>query len=417
MQNLYSNTPRAHSISELIRLPNDQFITCLYKTLLHREPDLGGFKYYSNRLSKGSSKIEIIFQIYSSSEAKLINASISGLKEAMNDYNSIKNKLIRKLIGTQYQTYSKSDKSGICCIIPYYNGSDFIERALISLYKQTVLADEIIVVNDGSREEEREFITNLQKKYDFKLINKKNGGQGSARNAGVEACSSKYICLLDQDDFYLPNHNETLLNGIPENEPDFGWVYADLREADGDGLIVRMSMIKEHSVHPKHSLLDLIRNDMFILPSASLININAYKSIGGFDEQFTGYEDDDLFLRLFRHGWSNTFVDKPVTVWCIHSESTSYSVKMSRSRFKYLRKLSAQFPDDAAKARYYFRDLIMPRFGPLIIADANTAKKNDSKDRAELFGYINEYYDMACNAEGVSEEYLKGLKDLIHNLK
>jgi glycosyltransferase involved in cell wall biosynthesis len=310
----------------------------------------------------------------------------------------------------------KNKNSRIACVIPFYNGSKFIERALISIFKQTVPADEIIVVNDGSREDELAYLAALSQKFSFKILSKKNGGQGSARNAGVLASTSEYICFLDQDDFYLPNHNEILLKGIPPKDIDFGWVYADLKEADGEGLIVRMSMVKEHSVHPKHSLIDLMRNDMFILPSASLINAKAYKSIGGFDEQFTGYEDDDLFMRLFRAGWNNYFIDKPVTVWCIHGESTSYSVKMSRSRFKYLKKLISTYPDDPVRARYYFRDLIIPRFGGLIISDAAAAKNTDSKDKDELFDILYQYYELARTKPGVPVEYLSGLTNVVNDI-
>jgi glycosyltransferase involved in cell wall biosynthesis len=310
----------------------------------------------------------------------------------------------------------KNKNSRIACVIPFYNGSKFIERALISIFKQTVPADEIIVVNDGSREDELAYLAALSQKYSFKILSKKNGGQGSARNAGVLASTSEYICFLDQDDFYLPNHNEILLKGIPPKDIDFGWVYADLKEADGEGLIVRMSMVKEHSVHPKHSLIDLMRNDMFVLPSASLINARAYKSVGGFDEQFTGYEDDDLFMRLFRAGWNNYFIDKPVTVWCIHGESTSYSVKMSRSRFKYLKKLISTYPDDPVRARYYFRDLIIPRFGGLIISDATAAKNTDSKDKGELFDILSQYYELARTKPGVPVEYLSGLTNVVNDI-
>jgi len=409
----------APTLNDFLNYRDDQFIRYAYKTLLLREPDRGGNDHYLSKLASGISKTQILIQISLSKEGREKNIKIDDLEYEKKKYGSLTNKITRafsrKLQDKKFQNL-KSKKSNICCIIPFYNGSDFIERALRSLYKQTISADEIIVVNDGSRDEEKSFVTNLQKKYQFTLINKQNGGQGSARNTGVNACNSKYICFLDQDDFYLPNHNETLLRGIPLGESDFGWVYGDLREADGNGLIVRMSMIKEHSTHPKHSLHDLIRNDMFVLPSASLINVDAYKSVGGFDEQFTGYEDDDLFLRLFRHGWTNTFIDKPVTVWCIHSESTSYSVKMCRSRFKYLRKLSAEFPDDLAKSRFYFRDLIVPRFGPLIVADADTAKKTLSKDRVELFEYVREYYAMTEKASGISPEYLTGLKNFISAL-
>ena len=450
----------ANSIEELLSYHDEEFVYCAYHTLLGRAPDPEGLRYYLARVRCGISKVEILAQLRLSVEGKSQKVTTKGLDEAIKRHKlfktpllgtllrqtsvkqpeasiqqsirAIENKLYAQDMNIQHH-FSKMDgalrqlsqlinnkapltgikSSNIVCIIPYYNGSKFIERALISIFNQTVPADEIIVVNDGSRAEEREFLCELTKRYSFKIIHKTNGGQGSARNAGVSASNSKYICLLDQDDFYLPRHNEILLNGIPIDDPDFGWVYADLLEANGDGSIMRTSMVKEHSIHPKQSVIHMIGNDMFVLPSASLINRKAYESVGGFDEQFTGYEDDDLFLRLFSKGWGNIFIDKAVTTWCIHSESTSYSVKMSRSRFRYLKKLVNLFPDDPTKARFYFRDLMMPRFGPLIIADAIKAEADKSQDSIELFDILGQYYNLVCSAKGVPENLIFDIKNIL----
>lgn len=417
--NFNRQTAPAASLDDLLALDDESFVKCAYATFLQREPDTLGFSYYIKRIRNGISKLEIIQQIRYGKEGKEKNIEIHGLNQALNRQKFSKIPLIGKAFSSSTKNSTKifnTKNSNVACIIPYYNGSEFIERALISVFQQTLPCDEVIIVDDGSRTEELSFLKELNKKYNFLLISKRNGGQGSARNAGVAASNSKYICFLDQDDFYLPQHNEFLVKGIPSDDPDFGWVYGDLREADGDGLIVRMSMVKEHSVHPKHSLIDLIRNDMFVLPSASLINKKAYQDVGGFDEQFTGYEDDDLFLRLFRKGWSNTFVDKSVTTWCIHGESTSYSVKMSRSRFRYLNKLIQEYPDDPQKARYFFRDLIYPRFESLIVSDAIRAHFSQSKDREELAGYLLRFYEICMESPGFPEEILETLKHHVDNI-
>jgi len=280
----------------------------------------------------------------------------------------------------------------VAVVIPFYNGARWIERAFRSVTDQTVPADERIVVNDGSRSDERAALQPLADKYGFRIIDKPNGGQGSARNAGVAASRSDYICFLDQDDFYLENHIEILTDNLPEKDPRLGFVYADLHIADGDGGLIFTSSVKEHSPsNPKKSLIDLLRSDMFVLPSASIIRRKAFEAVGGFDDQFTGYEDDDLFLRIFRKGFTNYYVDEPVTVWCIHGESTSYSVRMSRSRFKYFVKLTEQFPDNPDRGLYFFRDCIAPRFGRAFLADAIKATTKKSPDKQELVEFLTRY--------------------------
>ncbi|GAN67140.1 glycosyltransferase family 2 protein [Acetobacter orientalis] len=293
----------------------------------------------------------------------------------------------------------------VCVIIPYYNGSKYIERSANSVLAQTIVPNEFLVVDDGSSIEESEKLKYISEKLGFKVLRKENGGQGSARNFGVENTTSDFISFLDQDDFYLENHIEILLSGIEKKDPHFGWVYADLAEADEDGNIIRWETVKHHSSHPKRFINDLIGNDMHILPSASLINRVAFKSVGGFDPQFTGYEDDDLFLRMFRKGYKNYFLDQAVTVWCINNNSTSYSIKMSRSRLKYFKKLVSFFPDEPDKARYYMKDLIFNRFNSQFIGEAfrsictsNTPQsKKMSQHKNELVDIANQYIKVMLN--------------------
>jgi glycosyltransferase involved in cell wall biosynthesis len=282
----------------------------------------------------------------------------------------------------------------VVVVIPFYNGADFIERSVRSVFAQSVPASEVIVVNDGSRPEERAALDGLALRFPFRILDKENGGQGSARNAGVAASTADYICFLDQDDFYLPNHIETLLSSIPPDDRLFGFVYADLYEADGDGNIVRTGVVKEHAQHPKRNILDLLRHDMFVLPSAALVSREAFEAVGGFDSQFMGFEDDDLFLRIFRKGYSNHFVDKAVTVWCIHTASTSFGIRMVRSRFKYFKKLTQMFPDEHQRGRYWFRECLVPRFQPYFVNHAIESIKNDDQYRAEMSAILAEYAAM-----------------------
>jgi GT2 family glycosyltransferase len=213
------------------------------------------------------------------------------------------------------------------------------------------------------------------------------------------------LCFLDQDDFYLPDHIEVLVRAIPMSEQNFGFVYGDCMEADGEGNISRPSMVKEHSVHPKRSIIDFLQSDMFILPSASMIDRKAFQAVGGFDEQFTGYEDDDLFMRLFMKGYAHRFVDRPVYVWCIHIESTSHSVLMSRSRFRYFKKLKGSFPDDLDQDRYYFRDCLVPRFGRAFVLDAIRAAKDRSPYRSEINAILRDYAVGVRENENVGRRY------------
>jgi glycosyltransferase involved in cell wall biosynthesis len=296
----------------------------------------------------------------------------------------------------------------VAVVIPYYNGSKYIRRAVDSALKQTVAPAEFLVVNDGSNPEESAFLHVLADDLGFSVLDKENGGQGSARNAGVAATKSPYICLLDQDDFFLPNHIEILRKAV-KNDDRFGWAYADLMEADGEGRIIRSSMIKAHTTHPKADIFKMLSEDMFVLPSASIISRTAFEKVDGFDPQFMGYEDDDLFLRMFRAGFTNIFIDRPVTVWCINPESTSYSIRMSRSRWRFLKKVYAEFPSDPIRSRYVMRDLLIPRFNRAIVGEAFQAVVRPASYRGktlaphaeELLSILQEYKELVNSEEWV----------------
>ena len=293
----------------------------------------------------------------------------------------------------------------VAVVIPYYNGGNYIERALNSIKKQTEKPDEIIVVDDGSEDEHKKILEQLRSKYEFTSYSKENGGQGSARNFGVEKAKSDYICLLDQDDFFLNNHIHDLKSNIPEDTSMFGCVYGDLYEADGAANIVALNVSNEYSVQPKRNINEMIARDMFILPSAALISKAAYLDISGFDPQFTGYEDDDFFLRLFRKGYELKWIKKAVTVWCIHSASTSYSSKMSLSRLKYIKKLILMFPDNESRGIYYFRDLILPRFWPLIFSDLIKSKIKNTKDYGLIAEIAKEFLKLILDCNSISIKY------------
>jgi glycosyltransferase involved in cell wall biosynthesis len=253
----------------------------------------------------------------------------------------------------------------ITAIVPLYNGAEFIEEAIRSIATQTLPVDEIIVVDDGSTDGGVEKIRRLAAQYNLRLIQQQNAGQSAARNAGVDHAHGDLIAFLDQDDAWYPNHLAELVKPFLEKrDVPFGWSYSDLDEVDEAGELICSGMIRssQQSAHPKLDLVNCLRQDMFILPSASLISRHAFLRVGGFDNRLSGYEDDDLFLRLFRAGFDSSFNPVSLSRWRIFHRSSSYSPRMAISRMIYLESLIQRFPDDPAKSLYYVRDLVAPRF-------------------------------------------------------
>lgn len=110
----------------------------------------------------------------------------------------------------------------VSVIIPVYGVEKYIEKCLDSLVNQTLEDIEIIVVNDGSPENEQEIIDKYVKKYPKKIKSfiKENGGQGSARNFGIEKASGEYIGFVDSDDYVDVTMFEKLYNKTKEKDYD-----------------------------------------------------------------------------------------------------------------------------------------------------------------------------------------------------
>ena len=287
----------------------------------------------------------------------------------------------------------------ISAIVPLYNGAKHIEQSLRSILAQTLPPCEIIVVDDGSTDAGPDLVKAMAAHHPITLLTKPNGGQSSARNFGVAHSHGTLIALLDQDDMWYPRHLEELIKpflALPLGA-EIGWVYSDLDEVDENGLMVTRTFLKERSLgtHPKRSLIDCLKENMFVLPSASLISRKAFDAVGGFDEQLSGFEDDDLFLRLFRAGYDNIFFDVPLSKWQIFNESYSYTYRMRRSRAIYVKKLLQEYPDDPRRSRYYKRHLILPRFYPDALVEFRDALMADDPDRiaetrADLMFLVNQ---------------------------
>jgi glycosyltransferase involved in cell wall biosynthesis len=293
-------------------------------------------------------------------------------------------------------------KQTIAVVIAFHNGSRWVERALKSVAGQTVAANEVIVVDDGSSQEEAQFLASLKQKYDFEIVTQENAGQSSARNNGVSSAQSEYVCFLDQDDYYLARHNQILLENADFGDPKFGFSYGDLWRANESGQVLSHSSVNVKMQHPHKNLKTLIGKNMYIVPSATLINRNAFLAVGGFDPELRGYEDDDLFLRFFLAGYSNRFTPEAVTVWTINTTSTSFTEAMARSRFKYFKKLLYAFPEGSVVGTNVFGNLMYKRFAYQFAGDVIESAFSGDENYKERVARLKEFRSLVISSNELS---------------
>lgn len=107
-------------------------------------------------------------------------------------------------------------------VIPVYNKSAYVEKAVRSVLEQTYRDFEIIIVNDGSTDNSLEAVRNIDVRgVDVSIINQQNSGVSTARNNGVKIAKYDYITFLDADDWWAPTFLEEM-KALVEKFPDAG---------------------------------------------------------------------------------------------------------------------------------------------------------------------------------------------------
>lgn len=175
----------------------------------------------------------------------------------------------------------------ISVVIPCYKQAHFLGETIESVLEQSVKANEIIVVNDGSPDNASE----VARKYPVILVEKQNGGLASARNAGIRVATSKYIMCLDSDDMLRPDALKEHLKLADENSVvtcGLSWFGNETGTFRPQGATLE-------------SLLD--HNTAYC---NSLFPRQAWVDIGGFDESETmrlGLEDWLAWIEMAGKGY------------------------------------------------------------------------------------------------------------------
>ena len=226
----------------------------------------------------------------------------------------------------------------ISVVIPAYNASNYIRKAIESVLKQTVPVFEIIVVDDGSTDGTAREVESIVQENRGKvvLLTQANGGPGSARNHGVSVSYGDWIALLDADDQWEPFKIE---RQIPYTLDDAigvvqAWATDDLRQA------------------PTYIDFETLWEKNCVANSSVLIRKQAFEEVGGFDEDraIIAVEDYNLWLRLAYQGWRIvTHHENLVTYCCAPGHLSSQLERATNAEFANLDSLAKRLDIPAEK--------------------------------------------------------------------
>ena len=211
-------------------------------------------------------------------------------------------------------------------IVPVYGVEKYIDKCLNSLVKQSLKEIEIIVVNDGTKDNSQKIVDKYVKKYPDKIKSyiKENGGQGSARNYGLKKATGEYIGYVDSDDFVEKDMYKKLYNKAKENNYDIVVcgnynVSEDYQNKNIDAFINNYNTDLENIFFGKMAVWNKIyKRDILI------------KNKLEFKEK-VWYEDLAFTLKAIMNSNTFAFIDEPLYDYLIREGSTMNNSNVQRN--------------------------------------------------------------------------------------
>jgi glycosyltransferase involved in cell wall biosynthesis len=210
-------------------------------------------------------------------------------------------------------------------IIPTYQCAQFIVEAIESVLAQTYKACEIIVVDDGSKDDTLRVLEHYQDR--IVLISQENKGLPAARNVGIKASQGEFIAFLDADDVWLPDKLEKQIPLFQQNN-EVGLVCSDIYYFDDVG---KKSFTAFEQVPPRAgSVSETIFVRSFIPMPSVVVRRKCFDEVGFFDETLRSCEDLDMWLRVSKI-WKVDFVNQLLACYRLRPGQLSENVEIMKT--------------------------------------------------------------------------------------
>lgn len=216
-------------------------------------------------------------------------------------------------------------------VIPLYNKEKYIKRTLESVLSQTFTNFEIIIVDDGSKDNSYEIVESI-KDSRIRFICQENGGPSKARNRGIKEAKGEFIAFLDADDEWLPEKLENQYEFHSKN-PDVVWSCTAFEARGGKR--------EEHISYSKNGVindaLDAIMNGMTIQTSTVVIKKSVFKNKRLlFNEAFKRSEDREVWFKLACLCPSIGYLKTEFLIYYVETDGSLNATGLSETDFSFL---------------------------------------------------------------------------------
>jgi GT2 family glycosyltransferase len=212
----------------------------------------------------------------------------------------------------------------VAVIIPAFNSGEYLDQALASVAGQTVRPGAVLVADDCSTDGTGDRALRWRDRLPLEVVRlDRNRGPGMARHRAIQASGAPLLAMLDADDFFLPDHLETMI-AVHAAHP--GLVSAqELAWSPGVGLSGPAG--PRRLPRPSNQLTTLLRHNFV---NFGFFSRARYESVGGFRDQYC--EDWDLWIRMVRAGATVTMAGHPTAVHRLRSDSRSFDAARTAER-------------------------------------------------------------------------------------
>jgi glycosyltransferase involved in cell wall biosynthesis len=200
----------------------------------------------------------------------------------------------------------------ISVIVPCFNQGKYLPDALQSVFDQTYIGWECIIINDGSTDNTEQVAMEwASRDARFKYFYKENGGLSSARNKGLKECKGDYIQFLDADDCIAVDKFSESLQFIPTANVIISnfKMFTDKKERYTDANF----LLKKE----QFSFYNILTgwDEQFVIPiHCGLFNAALFKNIC-FNECLKAKEDWVMWLQIYQQAIETLFIDKPFALY------------------------------------------------------------------------------------------------------
>jgi len=204
-------------------------------------------------------------------------------------------------------------EASISVVIPTFNRSHLLNRAIGSVLDQTHPAAEIIVVDDASSDDTSLMIARYAGAVPLVYTRlDRNGGGGVARNAGIRKASGHYIALLDSDDAWDPDHLRTLLKAAAARSGHFVVASSALVRGRKTRVLPGYRYPQDRSIAAK---LHFVTTAELAFQTSTLMMPRQTALEFLFDPHLRRYQDWDLVFRLIENNVALTLLPGATTIY------------------------------------------------------------------------------------------------------